>query len=196
MSEINEAMKRIRTEKGMNQIELAEKLHVTRQAVSSWETGRSLISAAKIPAICAALDIMPADLFEMDLSVTDRNLKETPSKENKELLNHLLVNLKEVKSRYEIEKDNKKKMIQMFIVASLMVLSVWIDEIGLILCLINMVYAYETRQSKYVLTANGLIILFCMMTFTHCYYPGSFPNLMDFRDFLVRGIQQITNLLK
>ena len=41
MSVIGKNMKKIRSEKGMTQEELAEQLHVTRQAVSNWEQGGS-----------------------------------------------------------------------------------------------------------------------------------------------------------
>ena len=41
MSVIGKNMKKIRLEKGMTQEELAERLHVTRQAVSNWEQGVS-----------------------------------------------------------------------------------------------------------------------------------------------------------
>ena len=41
MNKVNTMIKLLRTEKGMNQDQLAEQLHVTRQAVSSWETGKT-----------------------------------------------------------------------------------------------------------------------------------------------------------
>ena len=41
MNKVNTMIKLLRTEKGMNQEQLAEQLHVTRQAVSSWETGKT-----------------------------------------------------------------------------------------------------------------------------------------------------------
>ncbi len=41
MNKIRTTMKRLRLEKGINQEQLAEQLHVTRQAVSNWETGVS-----------------------------------------------------------------------------------------------------------------------------------------------------------
>ncbi len=42
MSVIGKNIKKIRAEKGMTQDQLAEHLHVTRQAVSNWEQGGSL----------------------------------------------------------------------------------------------------------------------------------------------------------
>ena len=41
MNKVNTMIKVLRTEKGMNQEQLAEKLQVTRQAVSNWETGKT-----------------------------------------------------------------------------------------------------------------------------------------------------------
>lgn len=41
MNKVNTMIKILRTEKGMNQEQLAEKLQVTRQAVSNWETGKT-----------------------------------------------------------------------------------------------------------------------------------------------------------
>ena len=51
---LNERIKKLRKKKGMTQLELAEKVHVTDKAVSKWETGEGnpeitiLIELAKI----------------------------------------------------------------------------------------------------------------------------------------------------
>ena len=41
MNIVSSSIKKLREEKGMTQDELAEKLNVTRQAVSNWETGKT-----------------------------------------------------------------------------------------------------------------------------------------------------------
>jgi len=41
MNVVSNSIKKLREEKGMTQDELAEQLNVTRQAVSSWETGKT-----------------------------------------------------------------------------------------------------------------------------------------------------------
>ena len=41
MNKVNTMIKRLRLEKSINQEQLAEQLHVTRQAVSNWETGKT-----------------------------------------------------------------------------------------------------------------------------------------------------------
>ena len=41
MNKVNTTIKRLRLKNGINQEALAEHLHVTRQAVSNWETGKT-----------------------------------------------------------------------------------------------------------------------------------------------------------
>lgn len=41
MNRVKSTIKRLRAEKGINQEQLAEQLHVTRQAVSNWEVGKT-----------------------------------------------------------------------------------------------------------------------------------------------------------
>lgn len=42
MNAIDKNIRKLRKERKLSQEQLAERLHVTRQAVSSWETGGSL----------------------------------------------------------------------------------------------------------------------------------------------------------
>ena len=57
--EIGKNIRRLRTEKGMTQEELAQRLHVTRQAVSLWETGKSLPDVEMLQSV--------GELFGQDL---------------------------------------------------------------------------------------------------------------------------------
>ena len=41
INKISKNIKKLRSERGFTQDKLAEELHVTRQAISSWETGRT-----------------------------------------------------------------------------------------------------------------------------------------------------------
>lgn len=54
----------LRRESGMTQEEVAEKLHVTPQAVSKWENGRSLPETALLPAVARLLDVGIDTLFQ------------------------------------------------------------------------------------------------------------------------------------
>ena len=55
MASVGTHIKRLRTEKRMTQEDLAEQLHVTRQAVSAWETGKALPDVETLERIAAAL---------------------------------------------------------------------------------------------------------------------------------------------
>lgn len=57
MNKVNTMIKLLRTEKGMNQEQLAEKLQVTRQAVSNWETGKTQPDIETLTQIAELFDV-------------------------------------------------------------------------------------------------------------------------------------------
>ena len=58
------AIKYYRVRAGLMQSELADRLHVTRQLVSMWETGRALPSTPLLPALAAVFGCTIDDLFK------------------------------------------------------------------------------------------------------------------------------------
>ena len=57
MASVAKHIRRLRVAKHLTQEELAEKLFVTRQAVSAWETGKSLPDVETLERIAAALEV-------------------------------------------------------------------------------------------------------------------------------------------
>lgn len=75
-----ERVKAEREKKDWSQAELAEKIHVSRQSVSKWETGKSL------PSIEVLIDL--SDLFGITIDEmlrSDRELKEKVIQDSKQL---------------------------------------------------------------------------------------------------------------
>ena len=60
---IGENIKRFRKAKGISQQEMAEKLHVVRQTVSKWESGRSVPDADVLLQIAALLGVTAGQLL-------------------------------------------------------------------------------------------------------------------------------------
>lgn len=58
----NENLKYLRKEKGLTQEKLAEKLNVSRQSVTKWETGKSLPDLENIKELshifCVSIDLL------------------------------------------------------------------------------------------------------------------------------------------
>ena len=52
-----DTLKKLRTEKGLSQRELAEKMYVTRTAITKWENGNRLPDAAMIKRLSEVLDV-------------------------------------------------------------------------------------------------------------------------------------------
>ncbi len=62
---VNELLPKLREERGLTQQQLAEKLFVTRQAVSRWECGETKPGIDMLKLIAATLDVPVAMLLEM-----------------------------------------------------------------------------------------------------------------------------------
>ena len=62
MATIGEKIFRLRRQHGISQEELADKINVTRQAVSKWETGSAVPNSENITALCKLFNVS-ADYF-------------------------------------------------------------------------------------------------------------------------------------
>lgn len=56
-------LSRYREEKGMSQTELARKMHVTQQCISSWQTGRTIPKPYQMKQLSKILDAPISELF-------------------------------------------------------------------------------------------------------------------------------------
>lgn len=63
MNDVGKNIRRYRQQNGLTQDALAERLHVTRQAVSNWETGKNQPDLETLEALAGALDLEPAELI-------------------------------------------------------------------------------------------------------------------------------------
>lgn len=63
MNDIMKNIKRLRQKKGLTQEELAEKLHVTRQAVSNWETGKNQPDIELLKSLAETLEVDVTELL-------------------------------------------------------------------------------------------------------------------------------------
>ena len=97
---LSENLKNIRKENNLSQEQLAEKLGVSRQAVSKWESGQSYPEMDKVLLICKLFN------YNMD-ELMNENIKEV--EENKQSKNNIniLNPLKRKTLLYEISKMNE-----------------------------------------------------------------------------------------
>lgn len=63
MIDVGKNIRKAREQKGLTQDALAERLHVTRQAVSNWETGKNQPDLGILEETAAALDVRLEDLL-------------------------------------------------------------------------------------------------------------------------------------
>ena len=85
----NDNLKRIRTQKGFTQEELAIRINVVRQTVSKWEKGLSVPDADALQRIADVLDVSVSELlgaaYEMDNTSTQNEIATQLSRINEQL---------------------------------------------------------------------------------------------------------------
>ena len=60
---IGRHLAQMRKQKGMTQADMAHQLHITPQAISKWERGKSMPTFALLLRVCTLLDTSPDALF-------------------------------------------------------------------------------------------------------------------------------------
>ena len=73
--EFNEKLQELRKQKGLTQEELAEKLYVSRTAISKWESGRGYPNIESLKAIAKFFGVTVDELFSSDelLTIAEEN---------------------------------------------------------------------------------------------------------------------------
>jgi transcriptional regulator with XRE-family HTH domain len=76
---LGEKLKKLRTDNGLTQDELAEKIYVTRTAISKWETDKGYPSIESLKAIASFFSITVDELLSSEeiLAIAKENQKQT-----------------------------------------------------------------------------------------------------------------------
>ena len=108
---IGKYISELRKEKGMTQVELAEKLGITDRAISKWENGRGMPDISLIVPLCEILDISINEL----LSGERLKEKDYPEKAEKNIIDTI---------DYTDKKIKKTKKIFLIIIVAILLLVV------------------------------------------------------------------------
>lgn len=76
--ELHENLARLRKEKGLSQLELAEELNVTRQAVSRWETGAAVPMVDTLVQLSKLYGVTVDDLLLHDVHLPEKTPEPVP----------------------------------------------------------------------------------------------------------------------
>ena len=111
----------LRKNKKLSQEEVAEKLNVTRQTVSKWETNQSMPDFDKIIPLCELYGISADELLKgekVEKESTDEDVNENNDFDLNEAKNHLFTRGKDDKNDYENMTKNQIKQKSAEIVSS------------------------------------------------------------------------------
>lgn len=77
---LGEKIKAMRQQAALSQEQLAEKLNVSRQAVTKWETGKGIPDIANLIAISDEFDVSLDELIKDDIAVKKKIISDSSSK--------------------------------------------------------------------------------------------------------------------
>ena len=75
--DFSERLKRERENKGWSQLELAEKIHVSRQSVSKWETGKNYPSIEVIINLSDLFGVTVDELLRSDVELNEKVIQDS-----------------------------------------------------------------------------------------------------------------------
>lgn len=108
----HEKLQNLRRNAGMTQLELAEKLMVSRQAISKWETGTAIPDLENIIPIC--------DLFDVSLDYLARDTHVVETEEVKQNITEKKVCQEDKKTRF------RKKAVKITLIIALIVIILFV----------------------------------------------------------------------
>lgn len=129
--ELQEQIKKYRNEKGLSQEELAQKIYVSRQSISNWESGKCYPDINSLVLMSSLFDITLDQLIKGDLNRMQKQIGEE-----------------------EVRKFNKDSMIYSILlilsIVSFVPLWIYLKTMGLLIALIVYVFAifYAVRIEK------------------------------------------------
>ncbi|MCM1538646.1 MAG: helix-turn-helix domain-containing protein [bacterium] len=77
---LGEKLKNLRQQAALSQEQLAERLNVSRQAVTKWETGKGITDIANLIAISEEFDLSLDELIKDNIAVKNKIIADSSSK--------------------------------------------------------------------------------------------------------------------
>lgn len=148
---IGKFIAKLRKEKNLTQEELAEQLNITKNAVSKWERGISLMDMSLLKPLSNILDVEVIDILSGEI-VNKNNKNKQYEKMILELFNSTSFNKKKIRKQYYLF-----EIIIFILTLTIVVLSH--NEIITILTIILMVVANTFNMAFYVLSKNVVLLL-------------------------------------
>lgn len=132
---IGHKLKHYREQKGLSQKDVAEKLFLSRQAISRWENDKNIPDIDNLQKLCKLYDISMDTLFqEMD--------------ENQETKQDSVVN-------------NENYIRDMFLIA-ILVISCLLDIIGVFISIYILWYCIKQKKNKFLIIISIMAIIICV----------------------------------
>lgn len=136
-------LKHFRNLKGLSQTEVAEKLSLTRQAISNWEANKSYPDLDNIVLLSKLYDVSVDELLGAN---TTENTKDNQPPQN------------------EILQNSSQTVLEMICLAAILVLTCQFTIIGMLAAIIIAVWLKKT-QRPYKIIYLLCIVCFCISTY-------------------------------
>jgi transcriptional regulator with XRE-family HTH domain/DNA-directed RNA polymerase subunit RPC12/RpoP len=133
-----------RKEKGMTQLELAEKLNITDRAVSKWETGKSMPDTSIMIPLCEILSVSVNELLCGE---------RLPDENNRETEPQILISMAK-----EIEQKNKTIWTSMIVIMSVSITALFLSIFAI---------SALIAEGPWMLAA---IVICCILFLIPCFY--------------------------